>query len=131
MTSNGEASGLVLVDSSSWIETLRKGGDPEVRSRVQELVESGRAAWCEVIRLELERGIRGREEEKVVNQLDLVVENLTMDASVLSYSLALAAVARKNGQRPPVADVMIAATARRYDVRIEHRDHHLASLETL
>ena len=47
----------VLVDSSLWVHQLRKSGDPTKRDRVNALLDSGEAAWCPAVRLELWRGV--------------------------------------------------------------------------
>ena len=47
-----------LVDTSSWIEQLRRGGDAAVRERVEALLMAGEAAWCPIVRLELWNGAR-------------------------------------------------------------------------
>lgn len=47
-----------LIDTSSWIEQPRSGGDRVVRERVESLLLSGEAAWCPVVRLELPNGAR-------------------------------------------------------------------------
>ena len=36
--------GVVLVDSSAWIEAVRAGGDPEMERQVGNLIGTGRAA---------------------------------------------------------------------------------------
>ena len=34
---------MTLIDTSSWIEALRQDGDPDVRGRVQSLLQTGDA----------------------------------------------------------------------------------------
>ena len=50
---------LTLIDTSSWIEALRRSGRAEVRERVARLMSEGRAAWCDLVALELWNGARG------------------------------------------------------------------------
>ena len=54
----------VLVDSSLWVHQLRKSGDAGKRDRVNALLESGEAAWCPAVRLELWRGVTNDTERK-------------------------------------------------------------------
>ena len=46
----------VLIDSSGWIQLLRRKGEPLVKKRVRELMTADRAVWCNIIQLELWRG---------------------------------------------------------------------------
>ena len=50
---------MKLIDTSSWIHSLRSDGDAKVRQRVAELLLSGDACWCAVVRVELWNGARG------------------------------------------------------------------------
>ena len=50
---------MKLIDTSSWIDALRRDGDPQIRARVVALMASGEAAWCDLVRLELWNGLRG------------------------------------------------------------------------
>jgi hypothetical protein len=44
---------MILLDSSVWIEALRERGNAETKRRVHEHLQSGRACWMPMIRLEL------------------------------------------------------------------------------
>ena len=48
---------MTLVDSSSWVHCLRRGGDPHIVDRVRQSPERGEAAWCPAVRLELWNGV--------------------------------------------------------------------------
>jgi predicted nucleic acid-binding protein len=48
---------MVLVDSSAWIEALRRNGKLEVKLAIQALNEEYEAAWCSVIKLEVLGGL--------------------------------------------------------------------------
>ena len=47
-----------LVDTSAWIETLRRNGDPEVSASVRAATQEGRAVLCDLVLLELWNGLR-------------------------------------------------------------------------
>ena len=128
MTNNGEENGPVMIDTSIWIESLRENGRAEVKNRLHDLLKSGRAGWCEMVRLELWRGVRGASEFAKLEALDGVVKNFSTDPRAWAESMRLCKAALANGQRPPPADVVIAATARRYQLPLEHLDRHLAAL---
>jgi hypothetical protein len=44
---------MVLVDSSAWIESLRRNGDMRVKLAVEGLLEAYEAQWCSPTRLEV------------------------------------------------------------------------------
>ena len=50
----------VLIDTSAWIDALRKDGDAEIRSSVRHITAEGRAVICDLIRIELWNGAAGK-----------------------------------------------------------------------
>lgn len=58
-----------LIDTSAWIHALREDGDPSVASRVRALLETGEAAWCPMVQLELWNGARGDHERRVLKEM--------------------------------------------------------------
>src|SRR5438067_53322 len=118
---------MVLVDTSSWIETLREGGDTGVRERVTSLVLEGEAAWCDMIRLELWHGVRGGREKDLV-ELEQVVVTLPVDEAVWDNAITLAKVSRSRGLTVQSPDLVIVATAQRHGVRIDSMDAHIERL---
>jgi predicted nucleic acid-binding protein len=122
---------MTIVDSSSWIETLRVRGNPAVRSRVASLLDGGNAAWCSMIRLELWRGVRGPEERHVLELLESRVELFEINNSVWDTAISLMAKARSSGLTAPAADVLIVATAQYHKTPLEHCDQHMDHLLNL
>jgi predicted nucleic acid-binding protein len=122
---------MTIVDSSSWIEALRPTGDPAVRSRVESLLDSGNAAWCQMIRLELWRGVRGGPERRVLEVLDARLTRLEINESVWELAVSTMIKARASGLTVPSADALIVATARFHQARVEHCDRHLEAILNL
>jgi predicted nucleic acid-binding protein len=122
---------MVLVDTSSWIETLRAGGDASVRQRVSALVLDGEAAWCDMIRLELWHGVRGARETRDLTDLEDVVVPLVIDEAVWRQAVALARRARSQGLTVQAPDLVIAATAQRHEVAVDSTDSHIDRLMKL
>jgi predicted nucleic acid-binding protein len=120
-----------LVDSSSWIDALRRDGDPETRTRVEALLRSGSAAWCDFVRVELWNGLRGAAEKKQMEELEVDVINLPTNDAVWAKARLLAQRARAKGFTVPAADLVIAACAWEHRVEMEHDDAHLAALVEL
>ena len=61
---------MKLIDTSSWVDALRRDGDPEIKARVVALMRGGTAAWCDMVRLELWNGLRGVAERKQMEEFD-------------------------------------------------------------
>ena len=122
---------MILIDSSSWIEALRESGKAEVRKRVEGLLATGNAAWCDPVRLELWNGARGKQERKVLAQLEKTVASLAVDDAVWDQAVTLAKSARDAGLTASAVDLMIVACARRHGVELEHNDQHLNRLQSL
>jgi predicted nucleic acid-binding protein len=122
---------MKLIDTSSWIDALRRDGDPVVRARVQALMQSGEAAWCDFVRLELWNGLRGAAERKQMEALEADVTLLATTEAVWARARELARRARAAGLTVPGADLLIAACAREHGVEMEHDDAHLTALAAL
>ena len=122
---------MKLIDTSSWVDTLRHDGDPAVRARVVALMREGSAAWCDMVRLELWNGLRGQAERKVMEELEADVHLLPTTDEVWAKTRLLAQRARAKGLTVPGADVLIAACAWTHGVEMEHDDQHLTALAAL
>ena len=80
----------VLVDSSLWVHQLRRSGDPAKRDRVNALLESGEAAWCPAVRLELWRGVTSDAERKTLRRYEALLPDYEISAEVWTRSIQLA-----------------------------------------
>ncbi|HJP33288.1 MAG: PIN domain-containing protein [Candidatus Latescibacteria bacterium] len=122
---------MTLIDTSAWIHSLRPDGDPVVSARVKILLESGEAAWCALVQLELWNGARGERERHVMEELAANLPSLAVDDAVWSTSCDLARKARAQGHTVPATDLIIAGCACRHGVALEHADAHLEVIGTL
>jgi predicted nucleic acid-binding protein len=113
---------MTLIDTSSWIHSLRPHGDPTITSRVRILLEQGEAAWCPMVRLELWAGARGDQEKTVLREMEHAVPELEVDAVVWQKSVDLARKARRAGKTVPATDILISACAAHHGVDLEHCD---------
>ena len=119
---------MVLVDTSSWVETLRESGKTDVRDRVVAFVVSGEAVWCDPVRLELWHGARGHEEKRRLEEMDRTLLSLPIDQPVWDLSMNMARRARSGGVTVPPMDLLIAACARRHQADLEAVDRHFQRL---
>jgi predicted nucleic acid-binding protein len=120
-----------LVDSSSWVHCLRRRGDPQIIDRVKQLLESGDAAWCPPIRLELWNGVGNESDRRILRDFEQTLPELAITDEVWAAACALASRCRKAGKTAPAIDVLIAACARHHDIELEHADNHFDFLMTL
>ena len=121
----------VLVDSSLWVHQLRKSGDPAKRNRVNELLESGEAAWCPAVRLELWRGVTNDPERKTLRRYEALLPDYEISGEVWQRSIQLADRARAAGVTVPLADLLIYACAKIHALGVAHDDTHFDELMKL
>ena len=116
---------LTLIDTSSWIEALRHSGRAEVRERVAHLMSEGRAAWCDLVALELWNGARGGYEREQLQKLGQELVLLPTTDLAWSKARVLAERCRSAGKTVPATDLIIAACAQVHGADVEHCDVHL------
>ena len=114
---------MTLVDSSSWIDFLR-GRQTEPAHRVQHLLASGEAAWCDLIAVELWNGVRVGSERKALDELETELTSFALDAGVWKLARKLGFRCRQSGITSPTTDIVIAACAVHFDLGLEHCDSH-------
>jgi len=122
---------VTLVDSSSWVHCLRRRGDVAIVERVRRLLESGEAAWCAAIRLELWNGAGNETDRRILRDFEQTLPELPITDDVWQAACGLAQRCRRAGQTAPAIDVLIAACARHHGVALEHSDRHFDALLTV
>ena len=118
---------MTLIDTSSWIEYLR-GTESEAGDRVEVLVLSGEAAWCDMTVVELWHGARGAKEKKELAEMEKEIDRVPIDDSVWRLAAKLALRSREKGVTVPLSDIVIASCAIRHGLLLEHEDRHFVSL---
>jgi predicted nucleic acid-binding protein len=121
----------VLVDSSLWVHQLRKSGDSAKRDRVNALLESGDAAWCPPVRLELWRGVTSDAERKTLRRYEALLPSYEISPEVWDRSIQLADRGRSAGLTVPLADLLIFVCARLNGLEVAHDDSHFDELAAL
>jgi predicted nucleic acid-binding protein len=116
---------VVLVDTSSWIEALRFSGRMDVRERVLVLMTDGRAAWCDMVVVELWNGAKGDYEKQKLSELEKEITCLETTPQVWQRARFLARQCRDAGHTVPSADLVIAACALVHDAGMEYCDNHM------
>lgn len=118
---------MVLVDSSAWIESLRRDGDMGVKLAVEGLLEAYEAQWCSPVRLEVLGGARIGERARL-SELFSVIPYRPCREDDWERAVALAWRLRANGLTVPWLDVLIAAIAIHDGVRVYTIDAHFQQI---
>ncbi len=114
----------VLVDTSAWIEALRRDGDPAVRDQVRTLVTDDAAVLCDLVVLELWNGARGDRETQALTEITRELARLPTTDEVWRTAVNLARACRTQGLTVPATDLVVAACARAHGASLLHRDRH-------
>ncbi|MBU2601114.1 MAG: PIN domain-containing protein [Actinobacteria bacterium] len=116
--------GSALIDTSLWIEALRRLGAPAARRAVVQVVEPGMALVNGLIRAEL---LKGAKDEPDFRRLELLLEattSLPFKVSTWARASRLGFDLRRAGVSVPTVDLAIAAAALEAGVPVLHRDAH-------
>jgi predicted nucleic acid-binding protein len=118
---------MILIDTSAWIEFLRRQGDPVTKSRVAAYVEMGEAAYCGPIELELRLGARSAEIEDVNAALGFSTY-LDFPRSCWERAAGLEKRLRASGVTVPRDDIFVATAGLHHGVAIFAVDLHFAAM---
>src|SRR5271167_651493 len=118
---------MKVVATSSWVEYLRHSKS-EAGDRVETLVLSGEAAWCDITLVELWHGVRGAKEKRELAEMENEIERIPVDAAVWRLASKLALRCREKGFNVPISDIITAACAVTYELDLEHCDKHFDAI---
>jgi hypothetical protein len=114
---------MVFVDSSVWIEALRRDGNINVKLALENLLEEYEAAWCGPVKLEVLGGARVQDRAKLEAHFGCIPYYPMKDAAWDSAKM-LAWRLRDRGCNTPWNDILIAALSREAVCRIFAVDKH-------
>ncbi len=114
---------MVLVDSSVWIESLRRDGNVYVKLALEALLEEYEAAWCGPVKLEVLGGARAQDRKALEEQFSCIPYFPMTDAAWDSAK-NLAWRLRDNGCTVPWNDILIATLSRQAECRVYSVDKH-------
>lgn len=119
---------MKLVDSSAWVEFLRRKGDTKVKNILARLLEAKQAAFTCPIRFELLSGVKGGEEDDLEKALALshhvpFRQEDWIEAARLERQL------RAKGLQVPRNDLFVATIAIRASLVILCRDAHFTAAQ--
>jgi predicted nucleic acid-binding protein len=114
---------MVLVDSSVWIESLRRDGRLDVKIALENLLEEYEASWCGPVKLEVLGGARPQD-RKTLEAHFSCIPYLPMTDAAWDSAKNLAWRLRDKGCQAPWNDILIATLSVRADCRIYTIDKH-------
>jgi predicted nucleic acid-binding protein len=116
-----------LVDSSAWIEFLRRKGDPSVKQKVARLIEADLAAYTCPVRFELLSGVK-REEEGDLEEAFRFSHHVPFETQDWEGAALLERDLRSKGLTVPRNDLFVATVAVRAGLPVACRDAHFDAL---
>ena len=114
---------MVLVDSSVWIESLRRDGRLDVKLALESLLDEYEAAWCGPVKLEVLGGARPQD-RKALEEHFSCIPYFPMTDAAWDSAKALAWRLRDKGCYVPWNDILIAALSVKAECRIYSVDKH-------
>ena len=113
---------MYLIDTSIWLDFLNNKDDVELVEQVQKLMKEKQAAWCPMIKLELQRS--GKERESALSIFEEVLSDFEINQFVWDLAHKIAKNCSRKGRPVPNSDILIYATARYHGCEIFHNDKH-------
>jgi predicted nucleic acid-binding protein len=114
---------MTLIDTSAWIEFLRRTGRAEIKQRVAALLELDEAAYCGPIEFELLSGARDSETADLRTALRFS-ERLDFPAACWQRAAQIESTLRAKGVTVPRDDVFVATAALHHKVSLYSCDPH-------
>jgi len=121
---------MVLVDSSVWIEALRRNGRLDIKLAVEGLLEAYEAQWCAPVRLEVLGGARPDERRRLGHHFS-VIPYRPCNEQDWDRAISLAWKLRDKGLTVPWLDVVIASFALHDGIRLFAVDEHFKKISAL
>lgn len=114
---------MTLIDTSAWIEFLRRSGDSVVKGRVASYLEAGEAAVCGPIEFELLSGAMPAESADIFTALSFC-RMLEFSQACWRRAADVERELRGNGVTVPRDDVFVATVALEHALPIYCFDAH-------
>jgi predicted nucleic acid-binding protein len=118
---------MKLVDTSAWVEFLRRKGDPAVKQAVARLLQADLAAYTCPIRFELLSGVRPAEQADL-EQAFAFSHHLPFGADDWCAAALLERQLRGKGVTVPRNDLFVATVAIRSGLPLVCRDAHFEAV---
>lgn len=121
---------LFLVDTSAWIEYLKKTSHP-ITKEIESALLLNVAATCQLVLAELLQGVRSEKETELILDLASVVKILNESGSTWQQAGFLANKLRKQGKTISLIDCYLAVLAKESKAVILTLDKHFTIIDEL
>ena len=114
---------MVLVDSSIWIESMRREGRIDVKVGLENLVEAAEAMFCGPVKLEVLGGARIQDRKRLTAYFECVPYRAMTDAA-WDFARDCAWRLRDKGYNLPWNDILIGSLSVKWNCRVYAIDQH-------
>ena len=114
---------MVLVDSSVWIEAIRRAGRLEVKVGLEGLLEEYEAVWCGPVKLEVLGGARAEDRTRL-EEWFACIPYRAITESAWDQAKEKYWILRDQGHTLPWSDVLVGCLALSWDCRVYAVDRH-------
>lgn len=118
----------ILVDTSAWILSFKKTGDPRLKDYLRQSITAGIVSTCSLIILELLQGCRTEEERGSLKTKLESLDALCLTVSTWEQAYELGFALRRKGLTIPTTDLIIAALALENKCVLLHHDQHFEKI---
>lgn len=121
---------MKLVDTSAWVEFLRRKGDVKIKHAVARLLQADRVACTCPVRFELLSGAKKNEEADLAQALSLT-QHYPFEADDWNRAALLERRLRAKGLTIPRNDLFVAVVAIRARMPVVCRDKHFDAIRKI
>lgn len=114
----------VLVDTSAWILSFKKGGNLKLKEFLKKTVRADLASTSPIIILELVQGCRTKEEQDALRIRLESLDVFSITKSIWERAYELAFLLRRKELTVPTVDLIIATIAIENNLLLLHQDRH-------
>lgn len=115
---------MIIIDTSLWVDFLRRRAPEEVRKVVQQALGNKTAAYTCPVAMELLAGCRDSTEASLIRELLGMGTHLKVEWRHWARAAQVLASLSRRGLRVPLSDVLTAAVGMEEGVAVVCRDKH-------
>jgi predicted nucleic acid-binding protein len=114
----------VIVDTSAWIESFRPQGEDKLKEVVKRLISEGEILLPGIIKTEILRGTKAKEEFQTLDELLSSLIHLSVEDEFWGRLAKFSFDLLREGITVPLVDAYIALLAIEQDASLLHHDIH-------
>jgi len=114
----------VIVDTSAWIESFRPQGEDKLKEVVKRLISEGKILLAGIIKTEILRGTKSKEEFQTLDELLSGLIYLSVEDEFWGRLAKFSFDLLREGITVPLVDAYVALLAIEQEAPLLHRDIH-------